>query len=35
MRWGVAYNIVGAWILTFPACFVLAFLFALLLSIPG
>jgi PiT family inorganic phosphate transporter len=21
VRWGIAYNIVGAWILTFPICF--------------
>jgi len=29
VRWGVAYNIVGAWILTFPICFGLGYLIAL------
>ena len=33
VRWGVAYNIVAAWILTFPICFGLAWLIAL--AIPG
>ena len=28
VRWGVAYNIVAAWILTFPAVFILSFLIA-------
>jgi PiT family inorganic phosphate transporter len=26
VRWGIGYNIVGAWILTFPICFVLGWL---------
>ncbi|GAF73807.1 unnamed protein product [marine sediment metagenome] len=30
VRWGVGYNIVGAWILTFPICFVLGWLIALI-----
>ena len=29
VRWGVAYNIVGAWVLTFPVCFGLGYLIAL------
>lgn len=33
VRWGVAYNIVAAWILTFPICFGLGWLIAL--GIPG
>jgi PiT family inorganic phosphate transporter len=33
VRWGVAYNIIGAWVFTFPICFALAWLFAL--GIPG
>jgi PiT family inorganic phosphate transporter len=33
VRWGVAYNIVTAWILTFPACFGLGYLITIL--IPG
>ena len=33
VRWGVAYNIIGAWILTFPICFGLGYLIAL--AIPG
>jgi PiT family inorganic phosphate transporter len=32
VRWGVAYNIVAAWILTFPACFGLAW--AIAMAIP-
>src|SRR3990170_3861166 len=28
VRWGVAYNIIGAWILTFPVCFALGWLIA-------
>ncbi|MEE8369290.1 MAG: inorganic phosphate transporter, partial [Dehalococcoidia bacterium] len=28
VRWGVAYNIIGAWILTFPVCFGLGYLIA-------
>ncbi len=28
VRWGIAYNIVGAWVLTFPACFGLGYLIA-------
>jgi PiT family inorganic phosphate transporter len=28
VRWGIGYNIVGAWILTFPICFGLAWLIA-------
>jgi len=31
VRWGVAYNIVGAWVLTFPACFGLGWLIAWLI----
>jgi PiT family inorganic phosphate transporter len=33
VRWGVAGNIVAAWILTFPICAVLGYLFAWLLGI--
>jgi PiT family inorganic phosphate transporter len=33
VRWGVAQNIVMAWILTFPVCFVLGYVIALI--IPG
>ncbi len=33
VRWGVAYNIVAAWILTFPICFGLGWLIAM--GIPG
>lgn len=33
VRWGVAYNIVTAWILTFPVCFCLGFLISA--AIPG
>jgi PiT family inorganic phosphate transporter len=29
VRWGVAYNIVAAWVLTFPICFALGWLVAL------
>ena len=29
VRWGIAYNIVGAWVLTFPICFGLGYLIAL------
>ena len=32
VRWGVAYNIVAAWIVTFPVCFGLAWL--IVLAIP-
>ncbi len=28
VRWGVAYNIVAAWLLTFPICFGLGWLIA-------
>ena len=28
VRWGIAYNIIGAWILTFPICFGLGWLIA-------
>ncbi len=31
VRWGVAYNIVAAWILTFPICFGLGWLIALVI----
>ena len=31
VRWGVAYNIVGAWVLTFPACFGLGWVIAWLI----
>ncbi len=30
VRWGIGYNIVAAWILTFPICFALGWLLALL-----
>jgi len=30
VRWGIGYNIVGAWILTFPICFILGWLIALI-----
>ena len=33
VRWGVAYNIVAAWVLTFPICFGLGWLIAV--GIPG
>ncbi len=33
VRWGIAYNIVAAWVLTFPICFGLGWLIAVL--IPG
>jgi len=33
VRWGVAYNILGAWVLTFPVCFALGWLIAK--AIPG
>jgi PiT family inorganic phosphate transporter len=33
VRWGIAYNIVAAWVLTFPACFVLGYLMSALLSL--
>lgn len=33
VRWGVAYSIVAAWVLTFPICFALGWLIAL--AIPG
>ena len=32
VRWGVAGNIIAAWILTFPVCGILGYLFALLLN---
>jgi len=32
VRWGVAGNIVAAWILTFPVCGALGYLFTLLLN---
>jgi len=31
VRWGVAYNIIGAWILTFPVCFGLGWVIAWLI----
>ena len=31
VRWGVAYNIVAAWVLTFPICFGLGWLIALII----
>lgn len=31
VRWGVAYNIVAAWILTFPICFALGWLIVLII----
>jgi PiT family inorganic phosphate transporter len=33
VRWGIGYNIVGAWILTFPICFGLAWLIASLIHL--
>lgn len=33
VRWGVAGNIITAWILTFPVCFVLGYLFTWLLKL--
>jgi len=33
VRWGVAGNIVAAWILTFPVCGILGYLFSLLLGL--
>ena len=33
VRWGIAYNIIGAWVLTFPVCFGLGFAIAKI--IPG
>ena len=33
VRWGIAYNIVSAWVLTFPICFALGYIIAVL--IPG
>jgi PiT family inorganic phosphate transporter len=33
VRWGVAGNIVVAWILTFPICGILGYLFAKLLQL--
>lgn len=33
VRWGVAGNIVSAWILTFPVCAILGYLFTLLLKL--
>lgn len=33
VRWGIARNIVMTWIITFPVCFALGYLFALLLKI--
>ena len=32
VRWGVAYNIVAAWVLTFPICFGLGWLIALIIT---
>jgi PiT family inorganic phosphate transporter len=32
VRWGVARNIVAAWVITFPVCGGLGYLFALLLK---
>ncbi|MDP2950596.1 MAG: inorganic phosphate transporter [Chloroflexota bacterium] len=34
VRWGIGYNIVGAWILTFPICFGLGWLIAWLIAWP-
>ncbi|MBI2914056.1 MAG: inorganic phosphate transporter, partial [Chloroflexi bacterium] len=28
VRWGIAYNIIAAWVLTFPICFALGWLIA-------
>ncbi len=33
VRWGVGRNIISAWILTFPACGILGYIFALLLKL--
>jgi PiT family inorganic phosphate transporter len=33
VRWGIGYNIVGAWILTFPICFGLAWLIGALIHL--
>ncbi len=33
VRWGVAGNIVAAWIITFPACGILGYLFSLLIGL--
>ncbi|MGQ9571999.1 MAG: anion permease [Dehalococcoidia bacterium] len=33
VRWGIGYNIIAAWILTFPICFVLGWLAAFLLHL--
>jgi PiT family inorganic phosphate transporter len=33
VRWGIAYKIVSAWVLTFPACFALGYLISALLSL--
>ncbi len=33
VRWGIAFNIVAAWVLTFPACFALGFLISAIM--PG
>jgi len=33
VRWGIGYNIVGAWILTFPICFGLGWLIALIVHL--
>jgi PiT family inorganic phosphate transporter len=33
VRWGIGYNIVGAWILTFPICFGLAWVIASLIHL--
>jgi len=31
VRWGIAYNIVLAWVLTFPACFGLGYVVSTLI----
>jgi len=33
VRWGIAYNIVSAWVLTFPACFGLGYAISALMSL--
>jgi PiT family inorganic phosphate transporter len=33
VRWGIAYNILSAWVITFPVCFVLAYVLSALMSI--
>ncbi len=33
VRWGIGYNIVGAWILTFPICFVLGWLISSIVNL--